>query len=299
MNFSEKLKAKRKEFGMSQEQLAEKIGVSRQAITKWETDAGMPDIGNILSIASLFNTSVDEMLSSEKQLKNDNGFFYESTTEYDIDSKKHYDIKIGGAYEIIMDTNDGEKLRIKLGSNIIPELEKLLKVKIDEGKNNVDVDLRRSTELTEAQMKEGLRVFVSIPKKYIKGVELATRASILRLSGIEAKNIELDGRVSQIYVNEVKGFVELNSAVDSTIVCENLSGSIGVNQISCTSVLHIPRGTQYKVKKKGASNRCSYTVDGKAAQPPDYPEAEDIIRLTGLNSELVINECSNILEVRS
>ena len=44
MNFSEKLKLKRKEFGMSQEQLAEKIGVSRQAITKWETEGGLPDI---------------------------------------------------------------------------------------------------------------------------------------------------------------------------------------------------------------------------------------------------------------
>ena len=53
MNFSEKLKSKRKEFKMSQEQLAEKIGVSRQAITKWETDDGLPDIENILSIASL------------------------------------------------------------------------------------------------------------------------------------------------------------------------------------------------------------------------------------------------------
>jgi transcriptional regulator with XRE-family HTH domain len=44
MAFAEKLKIIRKQAGMSQEQLAEKLGVSRQAVTKWETDAGIPDI---------------------------------------------------------------------------------------------------------------------------------------------------------------------------------------------------------------------------------------------------------------
>lgn len=43
MNFSEKLKEIRKKEGLSQEQLAEKIGVSRQAITKWETGKGLTD----------------------------------------------------------------------------------------------------------------------------------------------------------------------------------------------------------------------------------------------------------------
>lgn len=43
MRFADKLKTIRKQAGMSQEQLAEKIGVSRQAVTKWETDAGIPD----------------------------------------------------------------------------------------------------------------------------------------------------------------------------------------------------------------------------------------------------------------
>ena len=44
MTFAEKLKTLRKQAGMSQEQLAEKLRVSRQAVTKWETDGGIPDI---------------------------------------------------------------------------------------------------------------------------------------------------------------------------------------------------------------------------------------------------------------
>ena len=43
MNFGDKLKQYRLREGLSQEQLAEKIGVSRQAITKWETKRGLPD----------------------------------------------------------------------------------------------------------------------------------------------------------------------------------------------------------------------------------------------------------------
>lgn len=50
MTLAEKLKSIRKQAGMSQEQLAEKLGVSRQAVTKWETDAGIPDIENVIAI---------------------------------------------------------------------------------------------------------------------------------------------------------------------------------------------------------------------------------------------------------
>lgn len=69
MTFAEKLKSIRKKAGMSQEKLAEKIGVSRQAITKWETDAGIPDIDNMMALSSLFNISLDELLSNEKTEK--------------------------------------------------------------------------------------------------------------------------------------------------------------------------------------------------------------------------------------
>ncbi len=54
---------------MSQERLAEKLGVSRQAVTKWETDTGIPDIENMMAISALFDISVDELLSNEKGRK--------------------------------------------------------------------------------------------------------------------------------------------------------------------------------------------------------------------------------------
>lgn len=69
---------------MLQEKLAEKLGVSRQAVTKWETDAGIPDIGNIMAIAALFDISIDELLGKEKDGKKPSDYLFESVTEIDI-----------------------------------------------------------------------------------------------------------------------------------------------------------------------------------------------------------------------
>ena len=66
MTFADKLRTIRKQAGMSQEKLAEKLSVSRQAITKWETNMGIPDIENIMAISALFDVSIDELLCKEK-----------------------------------------------------------------------------------------------------------------------------------------------------------------------------------------------------------------------------------------
>ncbi len=68
MTFGEKLKKARKEAGLSQEQLAEKLIVSRSAIAKWESDKGLPDIHNLKAIAQLLNISVDELLDENETL---------------------------------------------------------------------------------------------------------------------------------------------------------------------------------------------------------------------------------------
>ena len=68
MTFGEKLKVIRRQAGMSQEKLAEKLGVSRQAITKCETNAGIPDIENIMAVSTLFHVSIDDLLSNVKNI---------------------------------------------------------------------------------------------------------------------------------------------------------------------------------------------------------------------------------------
>lgn len=64
----EKLKAARKCAGLTQEQLAEKLLVSRQAITKWEADKGMPDIENIKQLSKLLGVSIDYLLDDGENI---------------------------------------------------------------------------------------------------------------------------------------------------------------------------------------------------------------------------------------
>lgn len=68
MTLGEKLKFARKKAGLSQEQLAEKLAVSRSAIAKWETEKGLPDINNIKYIAKVLNVSIDYLLDDETEM---------------------------------------------------------------------------------------------------------------------------------------------------------------------------------------------------------------------------------------
>lgn len=62
MTLGEKIREARRKCGWSQEQLAEKMAVSRSAVAKWETDKGLPDVGNLKILARLLNVSVDYLL---------------------------------------------------------------------------------------------------------------------------------------------------------------------------------------------------------------------------------------------
>lgn len=67
MTFGEKLQSLRKSKGMSQEQLAEQIAISRQAISKWELGESNPDLENIIQISNIFNVTTDYLLKDEQE----------------------------------------------------------------------------------------------------------------------------------------------------------------------------------------------------------------------------------------
>lgn len=68
MTLGQKLRKIRSKFGLSQEQLAEVINVSRQAITKWENDGGLPDVSNLQEISEVFGVTVDYLLNDDSNL---------------------------------------------------------------------------------------------------------------------------------------------------------------------------------------------------------------------------------------
>ena len=96
MLFSEKLKMLRKGSNLTQEELADKLNVSRQAITKWESNEGLPDIENLKQISLLFNVSIDELIKDEKIVKKEFNYF----KEIEIDHTKNFDINITSIYKL-------------------------------------------------------------------------------------------------------------------------------------------------------------------------------------------------------
>ena len=66
MEFGEKIQKLRNQNKWTQEQLAEKLYVSRTAVSKWESGKGYPNIDSLKDIAKLFNKTIDELLSSEE-----------------------------------------------------------------------------------------------------------------------------------------------------------------------------------------------------------------------------------------
>ena len=98
VEIANKLVSLRKQLGLSQEGLAEKIGVSRQAVSKWERSESSPDTDNLIALSRIYGVSIDEMLDYdvnsdvvEKATSNSESFSYsdlDDTGIYNDDSKK-------------------------------------------------------------------------------------------------------------------------------------------------------------------------------------------------------------------
>ena len=88
MTLGEKIKEARKQCGLSQEQLAEKMAVSRSAVAKWEANNGLPDVDNLKALATLLNVSIDYLLDNGEPI--DSGIIREpyNLSDYGKGSKK-------------------------------------------------------------------------------------------------------------------------------------------------------------------------------------------------------------------
>lgn len=69
MKLHEKIYTSRKKAGLSQEALAEKLGVSRQSVSKWETGESVPEINKLPLLADIFNVTTDWLLSEDAEIK--------------------------------------------------------------------------------------------------------------------------------------------------------------------------------------------------------------------------------------
>lgn len=289
MTFAEKLKTLRKANGMSQEALAEKIGVSRQAVTKWETEGGIPDIENMISISKLFGITLDEFLSEKIETAVSKGYLYESSTEYDVDGNKRFDMKLGGSYSLRVIGTDGEKVLIHLASNDISSLESDFKVKIDDIRGRIDVDIRRKNGMTEAKAKEGLVIEMMLPNKYMDHLEIECNCEELHFNHVICETTEYKGKTKTVFIDSAESDIEMDCNLDMDIRVSDFTGSLEINQISSTSRVTVPANFAFQSVLKGLSNSISYECGGSPADDFSDPDAENVVELNGLRSELVIS----------
>ncbi|AZJ19944.1 helix-turn-helix domain-containing protein [Bacillus wiedmannii] len=69
MSLGQQLKRLRESKGFSQEDVAKKIGVTRQAVYKWENDKSCPDIENLILLSEMYNVTLDELIKGNQNLK--------------------------------------------------------------------------------------------------------------------------------------------------------------------------------------------------------------------------------------
>ncbi len=72
MDFSETIKNIRKENNLSQEQFASKLNVTRQAVSNWENNKNLPDIGMLILISDVFNVSLDQLIKGDTDMAENN-----------------------------------------------------------------------------------------------------------------------------------------------------------------------------------------------------------------------------------
>lgn len=297
MNFSEKLKELRKSKNMNQEQLAEKLYVSRQAITKWENGTGLPDIANLVAISNIFNESLDSLLSEEKSLMTKHQFLYESRTEYDLDEEKTIDIHFGIAHELIVEKTSSEKIEVLLASNKITSLGEKLKVKIDENKKRMDVDVKRTSELSDSTVKDELFIFLKIPQKFVAHLELNGITENLKIRDIDFDNLEFSGKFLNGFVSNSKGHIELDTNSDLTVDISDFKGKIDFNQIKATSIITVKNGNAY-LRRIGKSNsfvnennqiiELAKSKKDEDLDSEEFKKYDFIVELAGYKSELKV-----------
>ncbi|MEA4832157.1 MAG: helix-turn-helix transcriptional regulator [Oscillospiraceae bacterium] len=100
----------RKEKGIKQEEMAEKLGVSPQAVSKWENDVSCPDILLLPKIASMLGVTVDELLSDEPK---------KETMILPVEQRKNIDDMV---FRIRVLSSDGDKVRINLPMPLVKML---------------------------------------------------------------------------------------------------------------------------------------------------------------------------------
>lgn len=286
MNFANKLKELRKQKGYSQEKLADEIGVSRQAITKWESGLGLPDIENIKIIASIFKMSIDNLLVEEYiPLKNDE-CLYQSETILDIDCSKAFDIQLGAFNKVDVLTSNDEKLHFIYKSNTVSSLDHIYKSKVCDIKSRIDIEIKRAKIINDKKSKEEVDVVILLPKEFVLGLEINTNANIVNIGKLGIDSFDLDGKYNTVNA-DVKGHIKLNTSSDVVFNILSLEGDAKMYLLKSIGTINISKDIDFNLKKKKRAN--VQVIDSGEIVDIVDKDTQNTISFEGIKSSLVIN----------
>lgn len=283
---AERIKNLRKDAGLSQEQMAERLGVSRQAVTRWETGLGTPDLDNLVAVADLFGVTVDALLrdtpAAEAQQVESEDVRFSSLTQCDVFSPHDFDIDFGNVHRVELVGSPSSKVSVLLSSDELEGLEEAFKVKLDPDGRNFDIEVVSCGEITAAQARSLLDVRIQVPAAWENHIELTGNADEVCLERLAATGVEVEGKFELVGIADIIGHVELDTNQDVKVICATMPARLDVNQISGTSELRVPKDTLLSLRKRGFANH--FVLDGVS----EAEGAEHLVELNGMKSELTI-----------
>lgn len=150
----------RKKHNLSQEELAEKLGVSRQAVSKWERSEASPDTDNLIALAKIYELSLDELIYGEKEEKKEET---KENTSAESDESVYIDIDDGEdkvkicPEGILVEEKNGNTVKININGKIMEKVIKKIEDNIDEhdddDDNDDDDELYETVYFTEGDIK--------------------------------------------------------------------------------------------------------------------------------------------------
>ena len=158
--FGQRLSRLRKNLGLKQEDIAEKVNVSAQAVSKWENDLSAPDISTLPILADILNVSLDELLGREVL----------QTRVVPVGERKDIDSMI---LTINISSVDGDKIKINLPVSIIKLCldtgKKLPNINGNDSLNNIDfnqifmmIEAGVIGKLIEIESSDGDTVYITV-----------------------------------------------------------------------------------------------------------------------------------------
>ena len=276
MSIGTKIRSLRNSKEMSQNDLANAIGVSRQAITKWESDGGTPELDSLVRLSELFSVDLNSLVR-------DDACQYSSLIQYDIDCGKDFEMELIPSHTVIVEGGDSEKIRIEMQSETISTLDSDIKIAIEDRKRKMSLKMNRKNDLTESQCRDNLIVRIRLPRRFIETIDLRSDVKELRLKGFETEDVEFNGEAEMVTLEDVHGQAEMDVRSDCLFRISDLDGSLEINQIGKSSVVEIPAGLRFRALNGG--RKCELKLsDGLVSDD----KCEDFIELNGMKSKLEV-----------